>query len=155
MSRRSGALRHRKCAILRARPWDLIATRCSLDARSCPRRRSSPICKRSSDVRPGRRSVRPRGMPGGCRLPHDLTRDVTRGAKTPRLREERMRPLLRGALGAALLYALVPQAQAQTFPDRAIPMVVPYGTGGITDIAARILSPRLGEELGQQVFVDN
>ena len=71
------------------------------------------------------------------------------------LREERMRPLLRGALGAALLYALVPQAQAQTFPDRAIRMVVPYGTGGITDIAARILSPRLGEELGQQVFVDN
>lgn len=66
-----------------------------------------------------------------------------------------MRPLLRGALGAALLYALVPQAQAQTFPDRAIRMVVPYGTGGITDIAARILSPRLGEELGQQVFVDN
>ena len=34
-------------------------------------------------------------------------------------------------------------------------MVVPYGTGGITDITARILSPRLGEELGQQVFVDN
>lgn len=66
-----------------------------------------------------------------------------------------MRPLLRGALGAALLYALVPQVQAQTFPDRAIRMVVPYGTGGITDIAARILSPRLGEELGQQVFVDN
>jgi tripartite-type tricarboxylate transporter receptor subunit TctC len=66
-----------------------------------------------------------------------------------------MRPLLRGALGAALLYALVPQAQAQTFPDRAIRMVVPYGTGGITDITARILSPRLGEELGQQVFVDN
>src|SRR4030081_2533584 len=89
----------------------------------------------------------------GCR--HDLTRDATRGRKMRPLREERMRPLLRGALGAALLYALVPQAQAQTFPDRAIRMVVPYGTGGITDITARILSPRLGEELGQQVFVDN
>ncbi len=107
--------------------------------------------------RPAWSSIRATAWDAGRlrRLPHDLTRDVTRGRKTRPLREERMRPLLRGALGAALLYALVPQAQAQTFPDRAIRMVVPYGTGGITDIAARILSPRLGEELGQQVFVDN
>jgi tripartite-type tricarboxylate transporter receptor subunit TctC len=68
-----------------------------------------------------------------------------------------MRRLVRQALGAALLHALVPQtpAQAQIFPDRPIRIVVPYGTGGITDITARILSPRLAEELGQQVFVDN
>jgi tripartite-type tricarboxylate transporter receptor subunit TctC len=68
-----------------------------------------------------------------------------------------MRRLLHRALGVAFLTALVPlpAAQAQSFPDRPIRMVVPYGTGGITDITARILSPRLGEELGQQVFVDN
>ena len=63
--------------------------------------------------------------------------------------------LLHWALGAALLCALAPQVQAQTFPDRPIRMVVPYGTGGITDITARIIAPRLGEELGQQVYVDN
>jgi tripartite-type tricarboxylate transporter receptor subunit TctC len=60
-------------------------------------------------------------------------------------------------LGLALLTALAPFAgtQAQTFPDRPIRLVVPYGTGGITDIAARIVGPRLADEIGQQVYVDN
>ena len=32
---------------------------------------------------------------------------------------------------------------------------MPYGTGGITDITARIIAPKIAEELGQQVIVDN
>jgi len=65
-----------------------------------------------------------------------------------------MRRLFSGALGAGLLCALALQVQA--FPDRPIRLIIPYGTGGITDIAARILAPRLGEELGQpQMVVDN
>ena len=59
------------------------------------------------------------------------------------------------ALAAALLCALTPQAGAQNFPDRPIRLVVPYGTGGITDITARIVAPAMADQLGQQVFVDN
>ena len=66
-----------------------------------------------------------------------------------------MRRLLSQALGAALLCASATAGTAQAFPDRPIRLIVPYGTGGITDITARIVAPRLGEELGQQVFVDN
>lgn len=61
------------------------------------------------------------------------------------------RPLL-AALGACLLFGA---GTVQAFPDRPVRLIVPYGPGGITDIAARILAPRLGDELGQQVIVDN
>jgi tripartite-type tricarboxylate transporter receptor subunit TctC len=64
-----------------------------------------------------------------------------------------MRRRILGALGAALLAGLASPALA--FPDRPIRLVIPYGPGGITDIAGRILAPRLGEELGQQVVVEN
>lgn len=59
------------------------------------------------------------------------------------------------ALAAGLLGALTLQAGAQNFPDRPIRLIVPYGTGGITDIVARIVAPAMGDQLGQQIFVDN
>lgn len=46
-------------------------------------------------------------------------------------------------------------ARAQTFPARAITLVVPASPGGVTDLIARALGQRLGESLGQPVVVEN
>ncbi len=51
--------------------------------------------------------------------------------------------------------ALASPALAQTWPDRPITMVVPAPPGGGTDLVARLYSDLLGQELGQQVLVDN
>ena len=48
----------------------------------------------------------------------------------------------------------VAEAQ-QTYPVRAVRLIVPSSPGGGTDITARIIAPKLGEYLGQQVVVEN
>jgi tripartite-type tricarboxylate transporter receptor subunit TctC len=44
---------------------------------------------------------------------------------------------------------------ADTYPQRPVRLIVPSGAGGVTDILARHLAPRLGDALGQQVVIDN
>ena len=44
---------------------------------------------------------------------------------------------------------------AQTFPSRAITMIVGYPPGGNSDIVARVYSQKLSERLGQPVIIDN
>ena len=46
-------------------------------------------------------------------------------------------------------------AQAQSFPDRPLRLIVPYPPGGNTDILARTVGQRLTESLGKPVVVDN
>jgi tripartite-type tricarboxylate transporter receptor subunit TctC len=46
-------------------------------------------------------------------------------------------------------------ARAQTYPQRAIRVIVPYAAGGASDIVARLVVSAMGEELGQSLFVDN
>ena len=44
---------------------------------------------------------------------------------------------------------------AQSYPVRAVRMIVPFPPGGNTDIIARIVAPRMSESLGQQLIIDN
>jgi tripartite-type tricarboxylate transporter receptor subunit TctC len=46
-------------------------------------------------------------------------------------------------------------ADAQRYPDRPLRLLAPYGAGGSYDALARLIGSRLGEQLGQQVIVDN
>jgi len=55
------------------------------------------------------------------------------------------------------LAAVAAPAQAQTggYPARPVRLVVGWSPGGATDILARMVSAELGNQLGQQVVVDN
>jgi tripartite-type tricarboxylate transporter receptor subunit TctC len=46
-------------------------------------------------------------------------------------------------------------AQAQTFPERPITMIVVFAAGGATDVLARIVGEHMGRTLGQQIIVEN
>jgi tripartite-type tricarboxylate transporter receptor subunit TctC len=46
-------------------------------------------------------------------------------------------------------------ASAQSYPTRPITLIVPYAAGGSVDAVARIVTPRLGERLGQNVVIEN
>ena len=59
------------------------------------------------------------------------------------------------ACAAALLALLVPAATAQSYPSRQITLVVPFAPGGPADFLGRLIGQKMGEDLGQQVVIDN
>lgn len=46
-------------------------------------------------------------------------------------------------------------AQAASYPDKAVTVIVPFPPGGSTDMLARIMAQKMGEKLGQPIIVDN
>jgi tripartite-type tricarboxylate transporter receptor subunit TctC len=67
----------------------------------------------------------------------------------------RRRHLLTTAAAFVAASLSVAEAQAQTYPERGIKLVVPYAPGGSADIAARLVADEWGKALGGSVFIEN
>jgi tripartite-type tricarboxylate transporter receptor subunit TctC len=62
----------------------------------------------------------------------------------------------RSVLAGIAAGALVPMgAQAQTFPNRTIRIIVPFPAGGPTDILSRVIAQKMSEDWGHPVVVEN
>ncbi|MEJ0073947.1 MAG: tripartite tricarboxylate transporter substrate binding protein [Alphaproteobacteria bacterium] len=59
-------------------------------------------------------------------------------------------------IAAALIAALASaSANAQTYPDRPVKIVLPFGAGGVADVSSRIIADKLGDRLGQRFVIEN
>ena len=54
-----------------------------------------------------------------------------------------------------LLALMLPSVAFSQYPNKPIRMIVPFAPGGASDFVGRILQPRMGELLGQQIVVEN
>ena len=69
-----------------------------------------------------------------------------------------MKPKVLPAVVLSLSVFVGGHAQAQStanYPERPVRLIVPFAPGGASDFVARIIQPKLSEELGQQVVADN
>ena len=58
-------------------------------------------------------------------------------------------------IAAALAANPATAAGPQDYPNKTIRLVAPFVPGGPTDIVARVVAQKLGQNVGQQVVVDN
>ena len=62
----------------------------------------------------------------------------------------------RAAFAASLLALGVPvRAQTEWPKGQPIRMLIPFGPGGVPDISSRMITPKMGEGLGQSFVIDN
>ena len=59
-----------------------------------------------------------------------------------------------GLAAITCLCAMASQAQGN-WPTKAVRLIVPYPPGGPVDQLARAIAPKLGEQLGQAIIIDN
>lgn len=69
-------------------------------------------------------------------------------------RQQFIRTALRTAIGAAAL-ALATSGIAQTYPNKAVRVVIPFPPGGTLDVVGRMLGQKLSEQMGQPVVIEN
>jgi tripartite-type tricarboxylate transporter receptor subunit TctC len=75
--------------------------------------------------------------------------------KTPSSGQHPRRRFLALTAGAVALPAASRIVWAQTYPTRAITIVVPFAPGGASDVIARNLAERMKLSLGQSVIIEN
>ena len=66
-----------------------------------------------------------------------------------------MKSLIAAFGAAAILSFGTALAGAQTYPERAVTIVVPFSAGGPTDTVTRLVAEAMSKDLGQQVLVEN
>jgi tripartite-type tricarboxylate transporter receptor subunit TctC len=64
-------------------------------------------------------------------------------------------PLISALLGFAFLFAIARSADAESYPQRAVRIVVPYPAGGPIDMIGRLLAQNLPKVLGGHFYVEN
>lgn len=60
-----------------------------------------------------------------------------------------------GVFGSLILLAAPTQVQAQSWPQRPVRWIIPFGPGAGADIGARLIQDRLQKKWGQPVVIDN
>ena len=69
-----------------------------------------------------------------------------------------MKPLIKTLLAASAAFgmlALSPVAQAQTYPNKPVTMIVAFPAGGGSDVIGRMVGKAMQDSLGQPVIVEN
>ena len=66
----------------------------------------------------------------------------------------KIRSALRAALGGLILVVSA-SAFPQAYPERPVTVIIPFPPGGTLDFVGRLLSQKLGDQMGQNFVVDN
>src|SRR5690349_19284298 len=76
-------------------------------------------------------------------------------SRSSRAAEKTRRMQMKRVWAALAALCIAQGAAAQSFPNKPITIVVGFEPGGGTDTTARIVAKTLGDQIGQQVIVEN